>query len=102
MTPLELKNRLFNTTHSAKSSYYVDYEGICVRVSDHLPQSHNIKNNHEEGEKIFFLFTDCDLTEKKIQNHLEDTLGGRYEYDYLIFEDNDDLEMIKRYISSRL
>ena len=102
MTTLELKNQLFGTTHNAKSSYYVDFNGICVRISDHLPQSHNIKANHEEGSKIFFLFTDCDLNDCEIQNHLESTLKNDYEYDYAIFEQGDDLEMIKRYISTRL
>jgi hypothetical protein len=99
MTTLQLKNQLFGTTYNAKSSYYVDFNGICVRVSDHLPQSHNIKNNHEEGEKIFFLFTDCELTDFQIQKHLESILKNDYQYDYAIFENGDDLEMIKRYIA---
>lgn len=99
MTTIELKNKLFGTTYGYKSSFYVDYNGICVRVSDHLPQEHNVRNNHEHGSKIFFLFTDCDLTDTQIQNHLEKTLGTDFEYDYAIFEEGDDIDFIKRYIS---
>lgn len=99
MTTLALKNEIFGTEQFGyKSSLYVDYKGMTVRISDHLPQDHNIKNQNEEGSKVFFIFTDCDFSYEEAESYLEKKIGSFLNYDFVIYEEGDDIEMIKRLI----
>lgn len=99
MTTLSLKNEIFGTEQFGyKSSLYVDYKGMTVRISDHLPQDHNLKNNHEEGSKVFFIFTDCDFSHEEAESYLDQKIGSFLDYDFLVYEEGDDVEMIKRLI----
>ena len=82
------------------ASAYTMVGDVLVRVSNHLPKVYNLEENNEGVEKLFLIFTECDLTERQIENYIESDLH-RYQVSYMLVEegDNYDRETIMCFIN---
>jgi hypothetical protein len=99
MTPLELKDKIFSTeTFNYRASVYLNINDFTLRISNHLPKIHNIVNN--ENTKIFFLFTDIEISENKVEKYMEENMPKDIEWDYAIFESEEDISYVKMKINN--
>lgn len=73
-----------------KSSFYHIDDEKMVRISDHLPQTHNLIRN-EDAKEMLFVFVNSHLKEIEIERACEEIANYfDIEVDYLIYEDEED------------
>lgn len=72
-----------------KASTYTMIGDVLVRVSNHLPKTYNIHDNNEDVKNIFFVFAESDLSEKQVEDYLNDNLKS-YNVDFIIIDDSFD------------
>lgn len=84
-----------------KASYYFNTGNSTVRVSNHLPNRSNWKNNENLEEKVFiFINENSDLTDSKIEKYLEKEFGS--EFTWFLFDTEEDAIDSINYIKSQL
>ena len=82
-----------------KASRYTMIDDVLVRVSNHLPNCANFGAENEDVERIFLIFTECELSEREIENYIEEEMG-RYIVDYILYDDSYSNEFILHSIRS--
>lgn len=84
-----------------KASYYFNINNSTVRVSNHLPNRSNWENNENLEEKVFiFINENNDLTDSKIEKHLENEFGSNFTF-FLFDTEEEAIESID-YIKTQL
>lgn len=96
-TAIRGKERMTYTT-----STYTMVGDVLVRVSNHLPKECNFyENNQQEVSRVFFIFAECNLSQKEVETYLEKEFSN-YNFDFMIVEENDDypIEVINHFIQN--
>lgn len=95
MNAYEIAAELYGATNgNAKASHYIEVGNSLVRVSDHMPNTSNIFAYNENVSRVLFIFTDSSV-EADAENLCNDLCDKGIDAEYLIFENDEDMEYIK-------